>query len=104
MLHATLTGPHGEMTIKMNGDWEETCPVWIDAKTPSDELEMRDWLRHAATGMFGHLVAHDKMAQPCDVHNALTNPGDPQVKRWKAKIKRADIKTVKADIPDGAVT
>lgn len=104
MLHATLAGPHGPITLKMNGGWEEPCPIWFDAKTPDDEREVRRWLKHAATGLFGHLVATDKMAQPCDVHNAPTNPGDPQVERWKAKAIKADIETVKADIPDGSVT
>lgn len=104
MLHATLTGPHGTITIKMHGDWEEICPIWIDAKAPTDEHEVRRWLRYAATGMFGHLISTDKMARPCDVHNALTHPGDPAIKRWKARVVRADLKTVKADIPDGAVT
>lgn len=104
MLHAILTGPDGPITIKMNGDWEEKCPIWIDAREPTDEQDVRSWLRHSATGMFGHLIATDKMARPCDVHNALTHPGDPAIKRWKARVVRADIKTVKADIPDGAVT
>lgn len=103
MLHATLTGPRGKMTVKMNGGWEDRCPIWIDAH-PEDEREVRDWLKHGATGLFGHLVGDDKMAEPCDVHSALTNPGDPTAKGWKPKIVKADIRTVKANIPDGAVT
>ena len=104
MLHATLAGTHGPITIKMYGDLEAPCPILIDAKTPSDEMEVRHWLKHGATGLFGHLVGSDTTAEPCDVHNALTNPGDPAIKRWKAKIITANIKPVKADIPDGAVT
>lgn len=106
MLKAILTGPRGPITLQMNGGWENRCPIWIDAATPSDERALREWLKHSAIGMFGHLIADGDLACPCDVHAALTNPTplDAELRRWNPKIIKADSRVVNPRLPPGAVT
>jgi len=93
---------HTVMTLKIDGDWETRSPVVItheDDDGGMDEDNLRYWLNHVATGMFGHLVGSDKQAAPADVYHALLN-----TQEWNIMILQADVREVRLDLPPGAVS
>ena len=102
-LHATIQFPSGNaVDLKMDGDWGKRSPVVITRDDPDegamDEDSLRYWLKHIAMGLFGHSVGSDTQAAPADVHHALLN-----LKEWRVTIRHADIRTVRLDLPPGAV-
>lgn len=93
------------VTLAITAPWDQFGDIRLVGGLQADQERIRDWLRDAAAGMFGHLIASDETARPCDVHHALTaHPNDPEIRAWNPQIILAHVRTVSADLPEGAVT
>lgn len=92
-------------SLSIDGDWDdfgriELVPV--QPKNPAAAREdeaIRHWLRHRATGLFGHLIGSDTVARPSDIMAALRSQKD-----WTVTVKRANPRVVAPKLPEGAVT
>lgn len=84
MLIAEITRKRQTATLTVDADWDEPGAIVLRTDAPDLEFDLRFWLQHVATGLFGIGIGDDETATPADLCWAIRNSD------WTHRIVRAD--------------